>query len=118
MGTLCKTSDEEAWEYKVQHVKEGVFTADKENAEGYFEGVFFEGGKQEKIIGKCDGTVIYFLRPAERPRYYYAGTFDGDDKIIKGRRVGLPAFGEKIQDDEEWEGTKTITFIAPRDSEA
>ena len=108
MGELCRTTATDKWDSFIADTKEGAFTVDVEDEEGFFEGVFFDGTVQERIRGKCDGSNIYFLRSADKPRYYYSGKFDGERTII-GTRTTLPETeGESLRN-EEWEGTKIPT---------
>ena len=120
MGELCQTKEDEAWESEIADTYEGIFGEIVEDEEGFFEGVFVpKDGVRERIRGKCDGTSIYFLRPADKPLYYYTGRFEkvGEEEKIFGSCTFLPlpeAKEERLRG-EEWEGTKvpTLTPINP-----
>lgn len=110
---LCNTEDDEVWESEIitpgGKVKEGVLRIQSEDARGFFEGVFVEQGGApagKKVRGRCDGRTMYFLRPIDKPRFYYEGTFSANKKKLHGSQTRLPGRGKSVRDSEEWEGTK------------
>ena len=113
MVGLCRTEADKIWrsEIKRPRVLEGHLRINTEDADGIFTGVFTDtAGKDEEVRGRCSGTKIYFLRPADVPAFYYEGSFLSDDHIM-GTQTPLPvSIAKGILASEEWEGTKVNTF--------
>jgi hypothetical protein len=116
MAQLCNTDRDETWTSSIVQnngkVHEGDFRINDEDEKGFFVGVFVErGGPPEghEIRGRCDGNTMYFVRPTDKPRFYYEGKFTGDKKGLKGTRTSLPGQRDARQS-EDWEGTK-VTLI-------
>jgi hypothetical protein len=96
----------ETWKSKVNATADGEFRIFPEDAFGYFDGLHTS---TQTIKGHCSGTNIWFVIPADDPRYLYKGTFQNPKKV-KGTRTALPAFtltaGPAVADD-PWEADKT-----------
>jgi hypothetical protein len=110
----CHCTNRDYWEYRVKGSAYvlATFSVDAEDALGFFVGSFknVSSGVIEKIVGQCDGTKIWLLRTESKP-IHYVGEFQGEDKIVNGKRHNFPALlaFDEILDDEEWEGTKVTT---------
>jgi|SRR5215212_8302025 len=110
----CKTEDGKPWDSRVRGSREGGFRITHEDDKGVFEGIFEDTAhKEEDIKGRCNGSEIYFLRPTDKPRFYYEGTFDHDGNIT-GTQTTLPRTKE-AKASEEWEGTKVGAQVPPSD---
>lgn len=106
MGEKCKTTRDEKWLSDVKKSREGEFVITEEDGDGFFVGTFTTGGKTEDIRGRCDGKKMYFLRPTDKPRFYYEGEFKSE-KNLSGTQTSLPVTKDKANRvSEEWEGTK------------
>ena len=114
MANLCNTEQDEHWLSDIgkdnPKRREGTFRIDPKDIdnEGFFVGTFVEQGSSagKKIRGRCSGNTIYFLRPIDKPRFYYEGAYSNDKKKINGTQTSLPHKRGVVQTTEEWEGTK------------
>ena len=110
----CRTEDGKPWNSKVRGSREGGFRITDEDGKGFFTGVFADlSGREEEIKGRCNGSEVYFLRPTDKPRFYYEGTFDREGNIT-GTQTRVPS-AKEAKASEEWEGTKVGALVPPPD---
>jgi hypothetical protein len=67
------------WRSTYRGQEEGHFILDHVDTHtGNFTGKFYEGKDTKHpidIMGRCDGAVLWFVKPAISPQYHYSGIF-------------------------------------------
>jgi hypothetical protein len=112
MAKKCNTDLGEAWVSTIASSLDGAFTVTNEDAAGNFEGIH----SGDKIRGVCTGTHISYRRPTTRPVFEYSGKFNPAKNKIKGKRSAVQRDGNRLTEDEEWEGVKTTTLVNTKPS--
>lgn len=110
MAKKCKTDLGEVWVSQVGGSLDGAFDVQNEDSAGNFDGIH----SGDKIRGVCNGTHITFRRPATNSRYEYSGKFSSNGKKISGKRSNLKKKSTQATEDDEWEGSKTVTLFSKK----